>query len=177
MTIKSVALFCAAHTRNEDYIQAAGDVATYLARAQKTIIYGGEESGLMKVVADAAEREGGKVVAIGAEHLRQSMRKNLSEVIIAPDNATRNAEFIKRADAALVLPGGVGTLDECATVLRANKWKTIPVFVLNINGFYDGLEMQLARMNDEKCIPESLLKSVHFCVTVEAFIAAFEQST
>jgi uncharacterized protein (TIGR00730 family) len=55
---------------------------------------------------------------------------------------------VEKADAFLILPGGLGTLDELFEVwtLATLRMHDRPVVLLNCDGFYDGLIDWLARL-------------------------------
>lgn len=81
----------------------------------------------------------------------KNARKNADEMIIAKTLGERKAGMLERADVIVVLPGGLGTLDEATEVLELKKQHhhDKPVIILNTAGFYDGLKFQLKRMSDE----------------------------
>lgn len=83
------------------------------------------------------------------------------------DLAERKAELLARADAIVVLVGGLGTLDEVTEVLELKKHNLHdkPVVVLDTEGFYDGLRTQLRRMDEEGFLPRPLAELITFADT------------
>ncbi len=78
--------------------------------------------------------------------------------MVTKDLAARKALLLARADAIVVLAGGPGTLDEATEVLELRKHglHDKPVVLLNTAGFYDGLIIQLRRMDEEGFLPVPL---------------------
>ena len=76
----------------------------------------------------------------------------------AKDLAERKALTLARADAIVVMAGGLGTLDEATEILEQKKHglHNKPVVLLNTAGFYDGLTIQLRRMEEEGFLPVPL---------------------
>lgn len=108
-----------------------------------TIVYGGGHVGLMGIVADSALKAGTKVIGIIPEHIRaqEVQHTGLSELHVVPDMHTRKRMMVEHADAFVVLPGGLGTLDEAFEILT---WKKLrlhnkPIIIFNQNGYWDPL--------------------------------------
>jgi uncharacterized protein (TIGR00730 family) len=118
-------------------------VSQTLARQGTTIVYGGGHVGLMGIVADAALAEGAKVIGIIPEHIRaQEVQHNgLTELHVVTDMHTRKRMMVDRADAFVILPGGLGTLDETFEILTWKKLKlhNKPILIFNQDGYWDSL--------------------------------------
>lgn len=144
----NVCVFCAAADVDEQYVQAATELATLIAKQGHTLVWGGSDRGLMSVVAAAAQAAGGKIVGITMESLKQTAREGADEMIITRDLAERKVVMLERSDAFVTLVGGTGTLDEMTEIfeLKRHGLHSKPLVVLNTNGFYDGLRLQYARM-------------------------------
>ena len=124
------------------YRQAVIDFATYLADHDMTLIFGGSNAGMMKLLADTMLERNGKVIGIFTKSLSPRLfRNDLTEAVMTEDLAERKTEMLRRADAAVALPGSIGTFDERFDTLARCKLGVIscPVGVLNINGFFDPL--------------------------------------
>ena len=143
--IKTVAVYCGSHTPPDPhYAEAAVDLANFMALHEMTLVYGGSDVGIMKILADAMLKCGGKVVGVFVEGLpMEIIHKNLTETVTAATLADRKAEMLRRADAVIALPGGFGTWDELFDALALRKKKKgghkAPVGVLNVNGYFDHL--------------------------------------
>jgi len=142
LPIKSVCVYCgSANGVSEDYVTAAIEIATLLAKQGIRIVYGGGHVGLMGTVADAAMHAGTQVIGIIPEHIRakEVQHTGLTELHVVPDMHTRKRMMVERADAFIILPGGLGTLDEAFEILT---WKKLnlhnkPVLLFNQNSYWD----------------------------------------
>ena len=147
----NIGVFCSASDVAEHYTNTAVELATLIARHKHTLVWGGSDTGTMKVIADAAQAAGGKIVGISMELLKNVARKNADEMIIARDLTERKAKLLERSDAIIVLPGGLGTLDEISEFLELKKHRLHekPIVFMNTNAFYAGLRAQLLHMEKE----------------------------
>ena len=98
----------------------------------------------MGIIADATLAAGGPVVGIIPEHIQvlEVEHTGLSELLVVDSMHTRKRMMVDRSDAFVVLPGGLGTLDETFEILT---WKQLrlhdkPIVVANIDGYWDPLE-------------------------------------
>jgi uncharacterized protein (TIGR00730 family) len=93
----------------------------------------------------------------------------LTELIIAEDMHQRKKELYSRCDAALVLPGGFGTLDELFEIITWNQL-TIhdkPIFILNSDGFYDALLQHIEQMKKEGFLYQEAIDKIQVVKTIE----------
>jgi hypothetical protein len=141
--IKSVAVYCGSRkSADASFEDAAAGLGRFIAERGMTLVFGGSNVGTMKTLADAALAAGGRVVGVFVANLPMSIaHRGLAELAVAQSFAERKKEMIRRADALVALPGGLGTLDELfdALALRHAGVHGKPVGVLNVNGYYDGL--------------------------------------
>ncbi len=163
----NICVFCSASDVAPTYSGPAVELATLIARGRHGFVWGGSDEGLMKIMADAVQGEGGTIIGVSMEFLKHKARKNADEMIIAKDLGARKAALLARADALVVLVGGIGTLDEMAQVLELKKHgqHKKPIAVLNTENFYQGLQTQLKRMEEEGFLPETLDELVYFART------------
>ncbi len=150
MLFKSVSVFCSNFPEVPDnFRQASQDLAEGIAKRGITIIYGGRTPGLMGVIADAAMAAGGKVIGVAPVGM-SAAHQGLTELISVPDLRARKAKMLELAEATLVLPGGVGTLDETFDILALHKIgaHAKPVYFVNLFGFWDPLIQQFQAMVD-----------------------------
>jgi len=147
----NVAVFCSANDLSEPYVNDAKELARLLAEDGHTLIYGGSDYGLMKVMADGVQQGGGKIVGISTSVYRKYARKNADEMIITKTLGERKALMLERSDVIVMMIGGLGTLDETTEILELKKQShhDKAVIILNTNNFYDGLKVLLDRMSSE----------------------------
>jgi uncharacterized protein (TIGR00730 family) len=138
---RSVCVYCGSSNRVDDrYKQAASDLGTLLGTTGVSLVYGGGRVGLMGLVADAALAAGGTVVGIIPEHIQalEVDHTGLTELHVVDSMHTRKRMMVDRSDAFVVLPGGLGTLDELFEVLT---WKQLrlhdkPIVVVDVEGYW-----------------------------------------
>jgi uncharacterized protein (TIGR00730 family) len=99
-------------------------------------------------------------------------------MVITKDLAERKAMLLARADAVVVMAGGLGTLDEATEILELRKHglHDKPIVFLNTAGFYDGLAVQLQRMEDDGFLPVTVAELVSFADEPAAALARLEAS-
>ena len=157
MTIKKISVFCGAHLgKSPEYKIAAEQIGKLMAEKNLEVIFGGGNVGLMKVVADTAIENGGKVTGITLRSLHEFELTNpiINETIITNSLFKRKEKFLDMSDAFIVLPGGVGSMDELLEVMVSNQLGGInkPVGLLNIDGYYDGFLEWLQRSVDDEFV-------------------------
>ncbi|MDA9957654.1 TIGR00730 family Rossman fold protein [Gammaproteobacteria bacterium] len=162
MSIKNISVFCGAHLGNNPiYASEAKKVAEVIVEKGMNVVFGGGDVGLMGVVSHTAIDNGGEVLGISLQSLYELELTNprIQEVVVAKTLLERKDIFMQRSDAFIVLPGGVGSLDELAEVMCSNQLGIInkPIGILNTNGYYDHL---LAWM--KKAVEEGFVSDANF---------------
>ena len=162
MSIKNISVFCGAHLGNNPiYASEAKKVAEVIVEKGMNVVFGGGDVGLMGVVSHTAIDNGGEVLGISLQSLYELELTNprIQEVGVAKTLLERKDIFMQRSDAFIVLPGGVGSLDELAEVMCSNQLGIInkPIGILNTNGYYDHL---LAWM--KKAVEEGFVSDANF---------------
>ncbi len=159
-----ICVFCSAADLDDRYTAPAREFAELIGKGGHTLVWGGSDVGLMKVMADGVQEHGGRLVGISVEFLAAKARESADEMVIAKDLAERKAQLLARADAVVVMVGGTGTLDEATEILELKKHglHIKPVVLLNAAGFYDGLKQQFQRMEEEGFLPIPLSELVFF---------------
>jgi uncharacterized protein (TIGR00730 family) len=139
-----VCVFCgSSQGARPSYAEAARRVGAALAGHGLGLVYGGGRVGLMGVVADAALAGGGRVVGIIPEPLatEEVAHDGLDELFVVPGMHERKALMAARAAGFLMLPGGIGTLEEFFEIVT---WAALglhrkPIGILNVEGYFDPL--------------------------------------
>ena len=158
--MKNISVFCGAHEgKNPRYAEDAKKIGETLAAKGINVVFGGGNVGLMKIVSDAALDNGVDAIGIGLESLHnlELVNPRLKNQIITKTLLDRKDEFMKRSDAFIVLPGGVGSLDELAEIMANNQLGLInkPVGLLNTEGYYDHLLSWMKKAVKEGFITEA----------------------
>jgi len=154
MKIQALAIFCGSKSGGQSiYQQHAQELGKILAAQGVALIYGGGKNGLMGAAADSAMENDGIVrgvipkVLIEWEH----QHENISELLVVEDMHVRKRKMYELCDAAIILPGGFGTLDELFEMLTWNQLSLHDkkIFIMNSAGFYDHLLGHLKHLADE----------------------------
>jgi uncharacterized protein (TIGR00730 family) len=158
--MKNISVFCGAHDGNNPrYAEDAKKIGETLAAKGINVVFGGGNVGLMKIVSNAALDNGVDAIGIGLESLHnlELVNPRLKNQIITKTLLDRKDEFMKRSDAFIVLPGGVGSLDELAEIMANNQLGLInkPVGLLNTEGYYDHLLSWMKKAVEEGFITEA----------------------
>ena len=154
MKINAVTVFCGSKPGNDPaFMKAAEDLGIVLATKSITLIYGGGNKGMMGAVANATLQTGGKVVGIIPKLLLEweAQHNGLSELIVTESMHARKLLLFDKCEAAIILPGGMGTMDELFEMLTWNNLgiHDKKVYILNINGYYDALLQLLENMDQQ----------------------------
>lgn len=126
----------------ESCLAAARRLGELLAERGATIVYGGTCSGVMYACAHAAHDAGGRVIGVVPTKLKnEAVAEDGVQLIFTENLAKRKSVMDELSDAAIVLPGGFGTLDELTEILVRKMVGEFfgPIVILNTNGFYDHL--------------------------------------
>ncbi len=140
---QSLCVFCGSSPGNHPrYVELAVQTGEELARKGYRLVYGGGGLGLMGAVARAAHESGGDVLGIMPEFLR-GIEGAYMEVThrIVPDMHIRKRQMYDESDAFIVLPGGIGTLEEAVEVM---SWMRLdlhqkPIIFLDNDGYWSPL--------------------------------------
>jgi hypothetical protein len=162
--MKTICVFCAVNDVHEKYVKAAQELAKLMVVNKYDLVWGGSNRGLMKVMADGVQEAGGKIIGITTEFLKGKRRMNADEMIITKDLSERKALLLKKGDVIMLLPGGIGSLDEVSEILELKKhdFHNKPIVVLNTDKFYEGLRIQMERMKEEGFIVKELKDLIYF---------------
>lgn len=173
----NILIFCSASELEEKYSNPAKQFAKLLPENGYGLVWGGSDRGLMKEIASAVQKAGGKITGVTFELLKHRARKNADEMIVTKDLSERKATMLARADAVAVLVGGIGTLDEITEVLELKKHgiHNKPVVVLNTENFYSGFQQQLQTMKDNGFIQKPLEDLIYFTADPKQAIAYINQ--
>ncbi|QXE34534.1 TIGR00730 family Rossman fold protein [Streptomyces sp. GMY02] len=174
----NICVFLSAADLDDRYTRPAREFAELLGKGGHTLVWGGSDKGLMKVVADGVQESGGRLVGVSVDFLHEFVRPGADEMVIAKDLSERKALLLAKSDAVVIMVGGTGTLDEATEILELKKHAlhTKPVVLLNTAGFYDGLKQQFLRMDEEGFLPVPLTDLVFFAEDGVGALAHLEES-
>ena len=140
VSIGSVGLFCGSSMGCDPrWAEAAEALGRTLAGEGLRLVYGGGAVGLMGACAKAAIGAGGRVLGVIPEFLRlPEVAYEAAELVVTPSMHERKARMFQEADAFVVMPGGIGTLEEAIELLSWSRLELHkkPVVFLDIAGFW-----------------------------------------
>ncbi len=165
---KSVTVFCGSQYGNNPlFKEEAEALGKILSENNIELIYGGGNSGLMGVIANTMLQFGGKVTGIMPQLLirREKVHTGLTTLHEAEDMHSRKKLLYSLAEAAIVLPGGIGTLDEMFEIVTWNNLSihNKKIILLNTAGFYNHLLNHLQYMQDEGFLYNNWRQMVTVC--------------
>lgn len=153
--MQRICVFCGSSKGlRPSYAAAALALANCLAARGITIVYGGGNTGLMQVLADAALAARGNVIGVMPQFLvaKERAHPGITELRITTSMHERKAMMAELSDAFIALPGGYGTLEEFCEILT---WTQLglhrkPCGILNVDGYYDHLLKLFDRAVEEQ---------------------------
>jgi uncharacterized protein (TIGR00730 family) len=167
-----ICVFCASsQTLEPRWVELAREVGVRLAAAGHQVVSGGGRVGMMGTLAEGARSGGASTVGVIPQSLvdLEVADRLADELIVTDGMAARKIVMIDRADAFLVLPGGIGTLDELFEV-----WTTAalgqhakPIVLLDEDGFYGGLVSWLEGLTAKGFVRAEALALVHVARNVD----------
>jgi uncharacterized protein (TIGR00730 family) len=154
MKIQSVTVFCGSKSGNKPgFTQQAIELGTALGKNGIQLVYGGGGKGIMGAIADAVLDNHGKVLGIMPKLLLEweAQHEGLTELIVTETMHDRKKILYDKADVAIILPGGMGTMDELFEMLTWNNLNIHQkkVIILNWEGFYTPLIALMDHMHAE----------------------------
>lgn len=140
----SIAVYCGSRPGTEPaHTAAASEVGTWIGSRGGQLVYGGGKTGLMGSVARACAQAGGRVLGVMPQALvaREVANTDCDELVVVETMHQRKAIMAERSDAFVAMAGGIGTFEELFEIWtwRQLGYHNKPVGLLNINGYYDGL--------------------------------------
>jgi uncharacterized protein (TIGR00730 family) len=171
--IKSISVFCGSSAGTKEiYTQQAFDLGKLFAMNNIRLIYGGASIGVMGAVANGSLSANGEVVGVIPHFLnkKEIAHTGITELITVETMHERKLLLHTMADAFIILPGGYGTLEE---MFEAITWSQLglhnkKIGILNLNGFYDQLILQIEKMITEGFIDQKYRVLIFECNSIEA---------
>lgn len=142
--ISCLAVFCGSLSGKSNlYSAAAQELGEEMNTRGIDLVYGGGSTGIMGELANTLLAKGGKVTGVIPHFLyeREVGHQNVTELIKVDGMHIRKQTMYERADGFVILPGGLGTLEECFEVIA---WKQLqlhnkPIIFLNIRNCWDNI--------------------------------------
>ena len=152
--MKKIVVFCGSSLGfSPVYKEAAIALGNYFVKNKIGLVYGGGKVGMMGVLADTILTQNGDVIGVIPKLLEKEevVHAGVEEMIVCKKMSERKVIMSKLAAGYITLPGGFGTLDELfeALTLGQLQIEQKPIGLLNINGFFDAILLQLDKMVEE----------------------------
>jgi uncharacterized protein (TIGR00730 family) len=178
---RTLCVYCGSSNRVPDsHKQAAERFGRGLAAAGCRLVYGGGRVGLMGIVADAMIRGGAEVIGIIPEFLHdfEVGHTGVTRLEVVDSMHTRKRRMAELADAFVVLPGGLGTLDEMFEIVT---WRQLglhqkPVVLVNQDGYWSGLLAMIDSMCATGYLRQEHLALIQVVGDVDAVLPALERA-
>lgn len=153
--MKAISVFCGSNfDGNPVLLKAVNDLADAMVEKNISLVFGGGRVGVMGLIADAVLTRGGKAIGVIPQFLmdKEVGHTGLTELIITENMHQRKQKMADLSDGVITLPGGFGTMEEFFEVLT---WLQLgihgnPIGLLNVDGFYDPLLLQIDLMVEKK---------------------------
>ncbi|MBC26319.1 MAG: TIGR00730 family Rossman fold protein [Rhodospirillaceae bacterium] len=177
IAVANICIFCgSSNAVAQDYLDYASKLGRLCADARVNIIYGGGCIGLMGALADGAMDAGGTVIGVIPDFLNRKniAHSGISEMVITSDIHQRKAKMAEFADAFVILPGSVGTLEEMFEVIAWKQLKCFdkPIILANVNGYWTPALALLDHMVRESFLSQQHLDLLHVVDHIDAVLPA-----
>jgi len=174
--VRSVCVYCgSSNTTKPEYLDLATRFGAAMAARGLRLVYGGGAVGLMGRVAKAVHEGGGDVLGIMPRFLerREITYQDVPHRMVDTMHERKHIMF-DESDAFVVLPGGIGTLEEAVEML---SWKRLdlhkkPIVFLSEDGFWDSFFTLIEHTVAANLTPASFRESVVNASSIDECFAA-----
>ena len=140
------------------------NIADILLRKNIDLVYGGAKIGIMGIISNRIMEKGGKVTGIIPKILvkKEIINNDITKLIVVNSMHERKKMMYDLSDAYIILPGGIGTLEELSETIT---WKVLgiedkKIIIFNLNGFYDNLIKQFKTMEENNFLYNNILQKI-----------------
>ena len=160
------------------YAETARELGRLIGENSHALVFGGGNVGLMGEVARAARSAGAPVIGVLPSFLRglEPPLKSAEELIVTPDLQQRKARMLALADAFVILPGGLGTLDEYFEVITTTQLRVHakPIVVIDVANYYAPLKALLDHVVEQGFAKEEIKSHHVFVATPQEAMGTIE---
>ena len=138
----------------EKYLKEAKKYAEFLANKEYDLIFGAKNSGILKIVYETFRQKDRYIKAITIDRYKDDLKKVSADEEIVSANVHKQYKRFLEADLMLFMPGGCGTLSEFSFMLNAKRNNEVrcPLYLVNIDGYYDGIIRQIKTLGSSKVL-------------------------
>ena len=178
--MKNIVVYCSSREDiSQSYKDCARLLGEWIGKQGHKLVYGGVHAGLMSITAQAVHDNGGKVLGVVPE-MFMHRSSHLNDELIATENLNgRKAVMIETGDVYVVLPGGIGTLDEWVSTLSLNvvSGSSKKLLIVNLDGVFDYQWKQIAETASSPFANGDVMKLMVEAKSADEMIAQLEQLT
>lgn len=170
----------ASYEIDKSYIDAVEILGEEIAKRGHSLVFGAGGNGLMGAAARGVTKGGGEMVGVIPTFFREAsielIYDKCTEIIYTETMAERKTKMEDLADAFIITPGGVGTLEEFFEVLTLKQLgrHTKPIVILDINGYYKKLEAFLDVALEQKFINANCKNLYYYAKSAEDAVTYIE---
>jgi uncharacterized protein (TIGR00730 family) len=179
--IKSICVYCGSSINvDDDFKIAAEEMGKILAARGIRLVYGGGKAGLMGIIADSVMKNGGEVTGIIPSHIaeREIQHTGLTELHVVDTMHVRKQMMVDHSDAFLVLPGGIGTMEEMCEIMT---WRQLgihdmPIVIANLKNFWGPFLETIENIIQQGFMRETDLKLATVVDKIDDIMEAFDRA-
>ncbi len=176
----NITLYGAASERiDEKYVRAVEEFGLEMAKRGHTMVFGAGSTGLMGAAARGMHKGGGRIIGITPHfmHKLEPVSDLCTELVATETMAERKTLMEDKADAFVIVPGGVGTLDEFYQILtlRVLHRHEKPIILYNIDGFWNSTLAVIKEGVDKGFISAEALADFALCDTPQEVFDILEK--
>lgn len=180
MDAKNIVVYCSSREKlPQEYKDCATALGEWIGKNGHNLVYGGVHAGLMSITAQAVHDNGGRVVGV-IPKMFLYRRSELNDELITTENLNdRKATMIEMGDVYVVLPGGIGTLDEWVATLSHNLsvGNNKKLLIVNLDGVFDWQIKQIATTAESPFAHGDVMGQMVEVKTVDNMITELEKLT
>ena len=175
----NITLYGAASDRiDRVYVEQVELLGRTMAKRGHTMVFGGGASGLMGAAARGMSAENGKIIGVTPHFMHdiEPIYKNCTEIVETKTMAARKNVMEERADAFIIVPGGIGTFDEFFQILTLSvlgRHKK-PIILFNIKGFWNNVLSLIGEDLIRGFISKNVVDCFRVCETVDSVFEEIE---
>ena len=178
--IQTITVFLGANEGTDPRLKAAArELGSWIGQSGRSLVYGGSKCGLMGVLAESVLESGGRVIGVEPRFFVEMglVYDAIDELIVTETMTERKAKMVELGDAFIAFPGGTGTLEEISEIMSAVYLghMDVPCILYDLDGYYEGLRAQLAKMAEKGLSYREQQQGIHFARTLEEIKEAVER--
>ena len=175
----NIAVFCSSkYGLGQQYIDVARALGHWIGDNGHALVYGGVDAGLMHVVAKSCHDSNGHVTGVVPQMFASLADNVVDDLVVTDDLGQRKSHIYRIADLFVVLPGGLGSIDEWISTLMqwvADEREGVGIIIANIDGVYDTVLRELRELALSPFAAPRHLDAMAVATSTEGMIAHLER--